>query len=362
MYISPDASPADGLIRSKIKGAGSRPAEEDTDASTVTVQDATASADQSGNTSTAPVNTVQSPHNDVKFPADADSQVSHHFKEQDTSLPTGTLNDANDVESSSRERVKDSNTHDFNAIRVDGDLDPALLLKENRREEHLEDPSNEGRGVVGTGTATISASGDGVDLKADKMLPLQSTHKSVESPSYSHPAASALIRHSSQNFKLPFPSSGTGTRTGAGVGAGRGVLSSSGNMFHSLMFTGMGGTGTNTEDVSVSVRDMDMGNISYDTMSFAADRMMTLGQSSLLDLNNTEDLLKDIFRDEEKDDDDDDDDDEDGDAAERAVMKWNADPESVLPGLQDDHGSAKKISDTDTDSSTDDFDGIFRLP
>jgi hypothetical protein len=105
---------------------------------------------------------------------------------------------------------------------------------------------------------------------------------------------------------------------------------------------------------------MDMGNISYDTMSFAADRMMTLGQSSLLDLNNTEDLLKDIFRDEEKDDDDDDD--EDDGAEGRAVMKWNTDPESVVPGPQDDHGSAKKNSDTDTDSSTDDFDGIFRLP
>ena len=360
MYISPDASPADGLIRSKIKGAGPHPAEEDTDASTVTVQDATAGADDTGNTSAALLSAEQSLHNDVKFSPDADSQLSHHFKEQDTSLPTGTINDANDVESSSKERVKDSNTHDFTAIRVDGDVDPALPLKEDRREEHLEDASKEARVVSGTGTATISASGDDVDLKADKMLPLQSPHKSVESPSYSHQAASAIIRYSSQNFKLPFPSSGTGTRAGVGAGAGRGVLSSSGNMFHSLMFTGMGGTGTNTEDVSVSVRDMDMGNISYDTMSFAADRMMTLGQSSLLDLNNTEDLLKDIFRDEEKDDDDDDEDD-DG-AAESAVMKWNADPGSVLPGPQDDHGSATKISDTDTDSSTDDFDGIFRLP
>ena len=357
MYISPDASPADGLIRSKIKGAGSRPSEEDTDASTVTVQDATASADETGDTSTALVSTVLSLHNDVKFSADADSQL------QDTSLPTGTINDANDVESSSKERVKDSNTHDFTAIRVDGDLDPALLLKEGRREEHLEDTSMEARVVPGTGTATISASGDDVDLQADKMLPLPSPHKFVESPSYSHQAASAIIRYSSQNFKLPFQSSGTVTRTGTGAGAGtgRGVLTSSGNMFHSLMFTGMGGTGTNTEDASVSVCDMDMGNISYDTMSFAADRMMMLGQSSLLDLNNTEDLLKDIFRDEEKDDDDDDDDEDDG-VAERAVMKWNADPGSVLPGPQDDHGSAKKISDTDTDSSTDDFDGIFRLP
>lgn len=354
MYISPDASPADGLIRSKIKGAGLRLAEEDTDARTVTVRDATTSADETGNTSTALVSTEQLLHNDVKFFADAESEHAHHYKEQSPSLPTGAINEA--AELSLKERVKDSNAH----IRVDVDLDPALPAKEDRREEHLEDTSEERRGT--------SASGEDVDCKADKILPLPSPHKSVESPSYSHPLAGAAIQYSSQNFKLPFPSSGTGTRTGTGTGvgagavAGRGVLSSSGNMFHSLMFTGMGGTGTNTEDVSVSVRDMDMGNISYDTMSFAADRMMTLGQSSLLDLNNTEDLLKDIFRDEEKDDDEDDDDEDDDGAAERAVMKWNADPESVLPSPQDEHGSAKKNSDTDSDSSTDDFDGIFRLP
>lgn len=135
------------------------------------------------------------------------------------------------------------------------------------------------------------------------------------------------------------------------------VRGTSSNMFHGLLFSGGAGTGTgtgtNTEDVSVSVRDMDVGNLSYDTMSFAADRMMALGQSSLVDLNNTEDLLKDIFGDDD------------------------VDSESEAEGQSQGHGHGQELpgrveksrypilaaadagQDSDSESNSDDFNGVF---
>lgn len=133
------------------------------------------------------------------------------------------------------------------------------------------------------------------------------------------------------------------------------VRGTSSNMFHGLLFAGGAGTGagtgTITEDVSVSVRDMDVGNLSYDTMSFAADRMMALGQSSLVDLNNTEDLLKDIFGDDD------------------------VDSESEAEGQSHGHGlglpgrvemsrypilaAADAGQDSDSESNSDDFNGVF---
>jgi hypothetical protein len=128
--------------------------------------------------------------------------------------------------------------------------------------------------------------------------------------------------------------------------------STSSNMFHGLLFSGGPGTGTgtgtNTEDVSVSVRDMDVGNLSYDTMSFAADRMMALGQSSLVDLNNTEDLLKDIFGD----------DDVDSESEAEGQGQGQELPgrvdKSRYPLLAGDAGQ-----DSDSESNSDDFDGVF---
>jgi hypothetical protein len=132
----------------------------------------------------------------------------------------------------------------------------------------------------------------------------------------------------------------------------------SSNIFHGLLFsggagTGTGtGTGTNTEDASVSVRDMDVGNLSYDTMSFAADRMMALGQSSLVDLNNTEDLLKDIFGD-----DDVDSESEAEGQGQGQVLSGRVD-KSRYPLL----AAVDAGLDSDSESNSDDFDGVFRLP
>jgi hypothetical protein len=127
----------------------------------------------------------------------------------------------------------------------------------------------------------------------------------------------------------------------------------SSNMFHGLLFSGGAGTGsgtgTNTEDASVSVRDMDVGNLSYDTMSFAADRMMALGQSSLVDPNNTEDLLKDIFGD------------DDVDSESEAEGQGQGEE---LPGRADTSrypllAGVDAGQDSDAESNSDDFEGVF---
>ena len=397
MYISPDASPADALIKSKLKGTGMLLEGEgdDMDASSSSdtfLGETSARADTSSGVSKVPGGAERSEQIAVEeFTATAKLQFVSYTGHQDASQPVGRVNEVNDLDSSSKKRTNNSITNECIAIRVDGDRDPMIALTEDGPKECYEVSTRakeiHGGGVTATvhmGNAQEEEADD--DVKEEQLATFSSPYKTVESPfpssshsptsSSSHPGASAstMPRYSSQNFKYPYPflGFGTGIRTGAGTGSGRGVLTSSGNMFHNLMFAGMGGTGTgtNTEDVSLSVRDMDMGNISYDTMSFAADRMMTLGQSSLLDLNNTEDLLKDIFRDEEKDDDDDDDDDDgvgdgaDGTAA--TVMRWNADPQSSLTGPHDKEKDKDEDcnadKDSDSDSSTDDFDGIFRLP
>jgi hypothetical protein len=143
-----------------------------------------------------------------------------------------------------------------------------------------------------------------------------------------------------------------GTQHQSKLGVNSYTRSTSSNMFHGLLFSGGPGTGTgtgtNTEDVSVSVRDMDVGNLSYDTMSFAADRMMALGQSSLVDLNNTEDLLKDIFGD----------DDVDSESEAEGQGQGQELPgrvdKSRYPLLAGDAGQ-----DSDSESNSDDFDGVF---
>ena len=54
--------------------------------------------------------------------------------------------------------------------------------------------------------------------------------------------------------------------------------------------------GSNYVDASLSVRDVDMGNISYDTMSFTADRLIAIGPGADVgDRSYTEDLLRSIF-------------------------------------------------------------------
>ena len=400
MYISPDASPADALIKSKLNGAGmllgGEGDEVDASSSSDTfLGETSARADTSSGVSKVPGGAERSEQIAVEeFTATAKLQFVSYTGHQDASQPVGRVNEVRDLDSSSKERTNYSITNECIAIVVDSDRNPMLAPTEDGPKECYE-VSTKAKEVHGGGvTAKVEmgnaqaeeAEADG-DVKEEQLAAFTSPYKTIESlfpssshsptSSSSHPGASTstLLKYSSQNFKYPYPflGLGTGIRTGTGVGTGagtgRGVLTSSGNMFHNLMFSGMGGTGTgtNTEDVSLSVRDMDMGNISYDTISFAADRMMTLGQSSLLDLNNTEDLLKDIFRDEEKDDEDDDDDDEDddglGDGADgtaATVMGWNADPQSSLTGPQDKDRDCN--GDKDSDSSTDDFDGIFRLP
>lgn len=185
--------------------------------------------------------------------------------------------------------------------------------------------------------ASASEEGPATYMDADSVLAtdvpgLRPSHDSAESP-----AQVAFTHYDTQQQQQ------------SKLGATSSSRSSSSNMFHGLVFSGGTGTGTgaNTEDVSVSVRDMDVGNLSYDTLSFAADRMMALGQSSLVDLNNTEDLLKDIFGDDDVD-------------SESEV------DEQELPGRVDKSRYPPLTADaerySDSESNSDDFDGVFGLP
>lgn len=70
-----------------------------------------------------------------------------------------------------------------------------------------------------------------------------------------------------------------------------------GNLYHTV-------AGSNYVDASVSVRDVDMGNISYDTMSFAADRVVSMPDVDIGDQRYTENLLKGIFGEDNESDDD----------------------------------------------------------
>ena len=71
-----------------------------------------------------------------------------------------------------------------------------------------------------------------------------------------------------------------------------------GNVFHTV-------PGSSYVDASLSVRDVDMGNISYDTMSFAADRLIAIDPGAdIRDRSYTEDLLRGIFGGDDNSDDD----------------------------------------------------------
>ena len=194
-------------------------------------------------------------------------------------------------------------------------------------------------------------------LKASVHFPYN-THASSSSSS-SSVASSALLP--SRSFK---PSTSYSHRAPSST-------NTSTNMFHGLMFSGGKGAASGiNEDMSVSVRDMDVGNLSYDTMSFAADRLMAIGQSSV-DMNNTEDLLKDIFGEEDDDDDDDSECTEGGKGVGEGTTDKQHRPNSSPPlplsststrtfnQFQDRDVNLDSDSESDSD---DDFNGVFRLP
>ena len=382
MYISPDASPGDGLLGGKTLGDGSwdREEEEEEEVSAshshVNMTDATAAAtlDESnishnpligmipfrmeGSPEQRPVyralSAIAITDDDSLLGGAGDNATSSIEVTEYVSSDRVSHRKMNSADSSCTDMSR-SDLHGGNGREGGGD---ALNGVAAWRRTYISDADNTSARHLTLSKAVLAA----VETPSKASVHFHGTH----APSSSSSTASSVLPSRSSKPSTIYPVMGQSSTY------------ASTNMFHGLMYSGGKGAATSgtNEDISVSVRDMDVGNLSYDTMSFAADRLMAMGQSSV-DMNNTEDLLKDIFGD--------DDDDDDGDSGcEDGAELWGRGgltdtrprpisqpplplftpmpiPSASTAGRTFERLQEGEVS-SDSESDSDDFNGVFRLP